>query len=49
VALRMLAYGGAADFHNEGLHMGESTILKTVKEFASTIVEVFGDEFLRPS
>jgi hypothetical protein len=48
VALRMLAYGGPTDFHDEGLHMEESTVLKTVKEFASTIVEVFGDEFLRP-
>jgi hypothetical protein len=44
----MLAYGGPADFHDEGLRMGESTILKTDKEFASTIIEVFGDEFLRP-
>jgi hypothetical protein len=48
VALRMLAYGGPADFHDEGLRMGESTLLKTVKEFVSTIVEVFEDEFLRP-
>jgi hypothetical protein len=28
--------------------MGESTALKTVKEFATIVVEVFGDEFLRP-
>jgi hypothetical protein len=48
VALRMLAYGGPEDFHDEGLRMGEIMVLKTVKEFASTIVEVFGDEFLRP-
>ncbi|KAL6647174.1 hypothetical protein ACP70R_014611 [Stipagrostis hirtigluma subsp. patula] len=48
VALRMLAYGGPADFLDEGLRMGESTILKTVMEFATTIIEVFGDEFLRP-
>jgi hypothetical protein len=44
----MLAYGGPGDFHDEGLRMGESMVLKTVKEFASTIVKVFGDEFLRP-
>jgi hypothetical protein len=44
----MLAYGGAADFHDEGLRMDESTVLKTVKEFASTTIKVFGDEFLRP-
>jgi hypothetical protein len=48
VALRMLAYGGPTDFHDEGLCMGESTILKTVKEFATTVVEVFGGEFLSP-
>jgi hypothetical protein len=35
VALRMLAYGGPADFHDEALRMGESTVLKTVKEFAN--------------
>jgi hypothetical protein len=46
VALRMLAYGGPTDFHDEGLHMGESTVLKTVKEFASTIVEVLEMNFL---
>jgi hypothetical protein len=48
VGLRMLAYGGPADFLDEGLCMSESTVLKTVKEFATTVVEVFGDEFLRP-
>jgi hypothetical protein len=48
VALRMLAYGGATDFHDEGLCMGKSTVLKTVKEFARTIVKVSRDEFLRP-
>jgi hypothetical protein len=44
----MLAYGGSTDFLDEGLWMGESTALKTVKEFATIVVEVFGDEFLRP-
>jgi hypothetical protein len=48
VGLRMLAYGGPADFLDEGLRMGESTVLKTVKEFITTVIKVFGDEFLRP-
>jgi hypothetical protein len=48
VGLRMLAYGGPADFLDEGLRMGESTVLKTVKEFVTTVIKVFGDEFLRP-
>jgi hypothetical protein len=48
MALRMLAYGGPADFLDEGLRMGESTVLQTIKEFAKTIIEVFGPEYLRP-
>jgi hypothetical protein len=47
VALRMLAYGGPADFYDEGLRMGESMVLKTVKEFGSTIIKVFRDDFLK--
>jgi hypothetical protein len=48
VGLRMLAYGGPADALDEGLRMGESTILKTVKEFAKEIIKVFGPKYLRP-
>jgi hypothetical protein len=48
VALRMLAYGGPADALDDGLRMGKSTVLKTLKEFVSTIITVFGDEYLRP-
>jgi hypothetical protein len=48
VGLRMLAYGGPADALDEGLRMGESTVLKTVKEFAKEIIKVFGPKYLRP-
>lgn len=41
VALRMLAYGGPADFLDEGLRMGESTVLQTIKEFAKTVLQTF--------
>ena len=48
VALKMLAYGGPADELDDHLKMGESTVLETLKEFAMTVIEVFGKEFLRP-
>jgi hypothetical protein len=48
VGIKMLAYGGPADSMDEYLKMGESTVLETLKEFALAVVDVFGDEFLRP-
>jgi hypothetical protein len=47
VAIRMLAYGGPADSLDKYLRMGESTILETVGHFTQTIVQLFGNEFLR--
>jgi len=41
MALRMLAYGGPANFLDEGLRMGESTVLQTIKEFAKTVLQTF--------
>jgi hypothetical protein len=43
----MLAYGGLADSLDEYLRMGESTILETVGHFTRSIVQLFGNEFLR--
>ena len=48
VAMKMLAYGGPADALDDGLRMGESTVLKTVKQFVTTIISEFGEQFLRP-
>lgn len=47
-AMKMLAYGHAADSVDDVLMMGESTTLKCVKEFVQTINLVYGAEYLRP-
>jgi hypothetical protein len=44
----MLAYGGSTDSLDDHLKMGESTVLETVKEFACTMINVYGNEYLRP-
>lgn len=46
-AIRMLAYGTAADSTDEYLRMAESTVIETLKEFCKAIVEVYGEEYLR--
>lgn len=46
-ALRMLAYGGPADRLDEYIRMGESTVLECVNKFTRTIIEEYGDIYLR--
>jgi hypothetical protein len=46
-AVHMLAYGGPADHLDEYIRMGESTILKCVNKFTRTIVEEYGNIYLR--
>ena len=46
-ALRMLAYGSAADQCTEITRMGESTTLKCMKEFCSQVVHLYGPRYLR--
>lgn len=46
-ALRMLAYGKAADAIDTEIRMEESTVLATTVQFARTVVKVFGAEYLR--
>lgn len=48
VAMKMLAYGGAANSLDDHLKIGESTVLETLKTFVNTIIQVFGEEWLRP-
>ena len=43
----MLAYGVAANAMDDYVHIGKSTVLESLKRFFATIVEVFGDEYLR--
>ncbi|XP_062232427.1 uncharacterized protein LOC133929650 [Phragmites australis] len=46
-AFRMLAYDAPADSLDECLHLGESTIIESMRRFVRTVVEAFGDEYLR--
>ncbi|KAF7152257.1 hypothetical protein RHSIM_Rhsim01G0115100 [Rhododendron simsii] len=46
-AIRLLAYGIAADAIDEYLRIGESTALKCLRKFAKAIIAIFSDEYLR--
>jgi hypothetical protein len=46
-ALRMLAYGGAADMNDEYIRIAESTSLESLNKFCSAIIDIYGEEFLR--
>jgi hypothetical protein len=46
--MKMLAYGGLADFLDDVIRMGESTILECLKEFSRTAILVYATEYLRP-
>ena len=43
----MLAYGASADFLDDYVRMGESTIIECLKHFAKAVVEVFSVQYLR--
>ena len=43
----MMAYGVPADYIDDNLAMAESTAIFYVKQFAMTMVEVFGPQYLR--
>uniref|UniRef100_A0A0D3C2P9 DDE Tnp4 domain-containing protein n=1 Tax=Brassica oleracea var. oleracea TaxID=109376 RepID=A0A0D3C2P9_BRAOL len=46
-AIRMLAYGSAADAVDEYLQLGESTSLSCLTNFTEGVIQLFGDEYLR--
>ncbi|CDF37478.1 unnamed protein product [Chondrus crispus] len=46
-AIRMLAYGAAADSLDEYLSMSEDSVLQSLKSFCSTVIQKFGIEYLR--
>ncbi|XP_013583337.1 PREDICTED: uncharacterized protein LOC106292280 [Brassica oleracea var. oleracea] len=46
-AIRMLAYGCAADTTDEYLRLGESTALSCLTNFTESVIQLFGDEYLR--
>ena len=47
VALRILAYGVAADSIDEYVKIGESTVVKSPKKFVKVVVNIFSKEYLR--
>ncbi|KAG2248627.1 hypothetical protein Bca52824_088255 [Brassica carinata] len=46
-AIRMMAYGCAADAVDEYLRLGESTAMSCLENFVEAIIYLFGDEYLR--
>ncbi|XP_024008877.1 putative nuclease HARBI1 [Eutrema salsugineum] len=46
-AIRMMAYGCAADAVDEYLRLGESTAILCLENFTHGIIQLFGDEYLR--
>ncbi|XP_024014517.1 uncharacterized protein LOC112088465 [Eutrema salsugineum] len=46
-AIRMMAYGTAADAVDEYLRLGTSTALLCFRNFTEEIISLFGDEYLR--
>ncbi|XP_072087054.1 uncharacterized protein [Arachis hypogaea] len=46
-AIRMLAYGVAADAVDDYVRIGESTTIECLKKFVEGVISVFEDEYLR--
>ena len=46
-ALRMLAYGVAADFTDKYVRIGESTTIECLKKFIEAIVDIYSTKYLR--
>ncbi|CAL9218143.1 unnamed protein product, partial [Arabidopsis halleri] len=46
-AIRLLAYGCAADALDEYLRIGETTAISCMENFTDGIISLFGDEYLR--
>ena len=45
--MRILTYGVSADCVDEYLKIGGSTAMECMKNFAASVIQVFGDEYLR--
>ena len=46
-AYMMLSYGVPADFMDQYIRIGESTVIESLRRFVIGIIKVFGDEYLR--
>ncbi|XP_047939481.1 uncharacterized protein LOC125187014 [Salvia hispanica] len=47
VAIRQLAYGGAADMFDEYLHICKSTVVECLQNFCAGVRAIFGERYLR--
>jgi hypothetical protein len=45
--IHMLAYRGAADAYDKYLQISESTTLKSLTQFCTSVIEVYDKEYLR--
>ena len=46
-AIRMLAYGGAADANNEYIQIAESTSLESLIRFCDAVIAIYSDKYCR--
>ena len=46
-ALKILAYGVAANSTNEYVRIGESIVVKNLKKFVKAVVNIFSEKYLR--
>lgn len=45
-ALRMLAYGTAADFFDDCLAIGESITIQSLRYFVKAVIDIFDPDYL---
>ena len=43
----MISYGVPADFMDQYIRIGESTVIQSLRRFVKAVVEIFGEEYLR--
>lgn len=48
-AMRILSYGVAADAVDNYIRIGESTAIQSLQQFCNSVIEIFGEEYLRSS
>ncbi|XP_028068692.1 uncharacterized protein LOC114271264 [Camellia sinensis] len=46
-AIRILSYGVAADAVDDYIRIGESTTIQSLQQFCNSVIEIFGEEYLR--
>ncbi|XP_028094128.1 uncharacterized protein LOC114294200 [Camellia sinensis] len=46
-AMRILSYGVAADAVDDYIRIGESTAIQSLQQFCNSVIEIFGEEYLR--